>query len=225
MDNVSDPRPVEAAWESGTHDAHRSFVIVVKPLNEYLTGTKWSRQLLALDPNSVDITSPLWGPFYYEVRILDFRVPDDWKRGVAEYWTEQEDKLSKILNTIRNSLTSFSTIGSMPPTVEDLGYLDLTGGWVLDEDSAALHEGLEDNVVDKKSRKWAGILGWRDESCERKAWAEDGAGPGQECLQSLISISGEVAQRWHATIFEVSGNGNQRYAFSSSDDDNDDDDF
>ena len=216
---MSDSRPIEVARKPGTHDAARSLITVFKALGEYLTDTKWSRQLVALDPTSVDITSSLWGPFYYEVRVLDFRVPVDCQQSLSEYWTEQEDKLSKALGTIRDTLTSFRRIGLMPPGVEELGYLGLVGGWVVAEDGAALRDSSGGIADEKRTRKWAGILGWRDESCERKAWAEDGAGLGQECLQLLNSISGEVGQRWHVTRFEVLRGGNQRYAFSSNDDD------
>ena len=163
--------------------------------------------------------SSLWGPFNYELRILDFRVPDDRQQSLTEYWKEQEEKISKVLGTIRDTLTSFNRIGSMPPAVEELGYLGLAGGWVMSEYGAALQEDSEKSVADKISRKWAGILGGRDESGERKAWGEEGAEAGQECLQSLVSISDGVGQRWHATDFEMLGDSSQRYAFSSSDDD------
>ena len=106
----------------------------------------------------------------------------------------------------------------MPPAVEDLGYLGLAGGWVVSEDGATLRDDPEEGITDMASRKWTGILGWRDESGERKAWREVGAGMEQECLQTLGSISGGVGQRWHATKFEVLGDGSPRYALSSSDD-------
>ena len=207
------------AWESGTYDADRSLSTIVKPLSEHLSGTQWSRQLVTLDSTSVDTMSSLWGPFNYELRILDFRYPDDRQRGLTGYWTEQEENISKVLGTIRDTLTSFNRIGSMPPAVEELGYLGLAGGWVVSEDGAALREDSKKGVADKMSRKWAGILGWRDESGERKAWGEEGAETAQECLQSLISIPDGVGHRWHATKLEVLGDGSQRYAFSSSDDD------
>lgn len=167
----------------------------------------------------MDITSPLWGLFNYELRILNFRFSDERKEPPTEYWKEQEGKISNALEFIRDTLTSFCRIGPMPPAVEGLGYLGLVGGWVVAEDGPALREGLEAGVATTKSRRWAGILGWRDERGERKAWGEEGAGPGQECLHSLGSIANEVGQRWHATRFEALEDCNQRYAFSDSDED------
>lgn len=207
------------AWEPGTHDADRSLNTVVKPLTQHLPGIQWSRQVVALDATSVDITSPLWGPFHYELRILDFRLPDGHESGPAEYWMEQEKNISKTLGTVRDTLTMFRRIGSMPSAVEELGYLGLVGGWVVAEDGAALREGSEKGGANTKSRKWAGILGWQDKSGERKAWGEEGMGPGQECLQSLGSIAGGVGQRWHTTRFDVLENGDPKWAFSSSDED------
>lgn len=207
------------AWEPGTYNADCSLSTVVKPLTEHLSGAQWSRQLIALDSTSTDITSPLWGRFRYELRVLDFRVPDECKQEPVEYWKEQEDKVIKVLETVRRALTMFGWIRSMPPAVKELGHLGIVGGWVLAEDGTALREGSGEGVADMKSRKWAGILGWGNESGERKAWGEDGTGQGQECLQSLCSIADGIEQRWHATTFEVLGDGNHRYAFPSSDED------
>ena len=207
------------AWEPGTHDAERSLSTIVEPLSEHLSGTGWSRQLVALHSTSVDITSPLWGAFNYEFRVLDFRFPNGHEQGPAGYWKQQEEKTNTALRAVRDTLTPFSRIGSMPRAVEELGYLGLAGGWVVAEDGANLRESSQDGLADMKRRRWTGILGWRDESGERKAWGEEGTGPGQKCLQSLGSTTDVVGQRWHATKFEIPGDGNQRYAFSSSDDD------
>ena len=123
---------------------------------------------------------------------------------------KQEENVGKMLVTLRDTLSSFSRIGSSPPAVADLGYLGLVGGWVTPQ------HGSEADAVDMKSSKWVGILGWRDESGERIAWGDD-AGPGQECLRSLCSIAEGAGQRWHATKFERLGDSNHKYAFSSSD--------
>lgn len=161
----------------------------------------------------MDITSALWGPFHYEIRVLNFLLPNEHKQAPQEYWKEQEEKISKMLGTIRHTMTSFSSIGSLPPATAELGFLGLVGGWVVAED------GSQDGAANMKRRKWAGILGWQNETCERKAWGEDNSGPGQECLQSLVSSADGAGQRWHAVKFELLGDGNQKYALSSSDED------
>ena len=76
-----------------------------------------------------------------------------------------------------------------------------------------------EGVADMKSKKWASLLGWAKESGERKAWGEEGAGSGQECLQSLGSIADGIGQRWYAMKFEMLWDRNQKFAFSSSDED------
>ena len=57
-----------------------------------------------------------------------------------KYWQEQEEKISKALGTIRNTLT----IGSVPSVVAKLGYLGSIGGWVVAEDGAALRQGTKE---------------------------------------------------------------------------------
>lgn len=132
---------------------------------------------------------------------------------------EKEKKVSKALGTVRDNLTSCRWIGSIPSTVQELGYMGLVGGWVVAEDGPTFREGSEKGVANMKSGKWAGILGWQDKSGERRAWGEEGTtGPGQDCLQSLGSIANGVGQRWHATRFEVLY-GDPRFAFPSSDED------
>lgn len=192
---------------------------MVKPLTTYLSRTQWSRQLVVLDPTSEDITSPLWGRYSHELRTLDFRLPDGYKQEEAGYWKEQEENISKALDTVRNSLTSWRSISSMPPAVVEVGYMGIVGGWVVAEDGATSVEGSGGGEGDMNRRRWAGIFGWRDESCERKAWGEDGVGEGQACLQSLGSLADGVGERWHATPFEMLGDGDPRFQFSSSDED------
>ena len=161
----------------------------------------------------MDITSALWGTFHYEIRVLNFSLPERLKQDPKGYWKEKEEKISMILGTIRHTMTSFSSIGSLPPATARLGFLGLVGGWVVAED------GSQEGPANTETRRWIGILGWQNESCERKAWGEDNSGPGQECLQLLVSSADGAGQRWHAVKFEVLGDGNQKYAFSSSDED------
>ena len=195
---------------------------MIKPLIEHLSEAQWSRQLIALDATSVDTTSVLWGAFTFELRILEFQLPDEQDQRPTEYWEEKEEKISKALVAIRDTLTSFRYItghDTLPPAIRDLGYQGLVGGWIVAEDGFGSSASLEADTGNPQSRKWAGIFEWTHKDGERKAWGEDGNDTGQECLQSLISMAEEVGQRWHTTNFETLGDHNEKYTFSSSDED------
>ncbi|KAL8785852.1 MAG: hypothetical protein Q9195_008476 [Heterodermia aff. obscurata] len=94
----------------------------------------------------------LWGTFHYEIRVLNFSLPEGHKQDPKEYWKEQEEKISKILGTVRHTMTSFSSIGSLPPATAELGFLGLVGGWVVAED------GSQEGPVNTETRRWIGIL-------------------------------------------------------------------
>lgn len=186
---------------------------------DHLIGWQWSHLVFVPDETSCDIASPLWGAFRCEIRVLNFRCPDRYAATVLEFWKEQEQRMEEALKVLDASLLPSSSLQSMPPSIHELGYLGLVGGWVVGEDGATRPDTVADESERRLGRKWVAVFGWQSYDGERKAWGEGVPGEGQECLVKVSAIADGLEQRWHIDRFGTPRIGGQKYEFPSSDED------